>query len=191
MAIGGILYLLDAAWGYGSPELSAPQATLMKMVVEGVMDGNLPWNLVFIGVFTALAAEVLGVPVLPFAVGLYLPIHLSIPMMAGGLVRYAIERKKNISVDKKKETVDGGVLYSSGLIAGEGLVGILLAVLAIIPSKIGGAENVGALLSSFTEGLMSEEAAKLVGIAAFALLVFSLLKFSLWKKQKTEAVDNK
>lgn len=191
VAIGGILYLLDAAWGYGSPELSAPQATLMKMVVEGVMDGNLPWNLVFIGVFTALAAEVLGVPVLPFAVGLYLPIHLSIPMMAGGLVRYAIERKKNISVDKKKETVDGGVLYSSGLIAGEGLVGILLAVLAIIPSKIGGAENVGALLSSFTEGLMSEEAAKLVGIAAFALLVFSLLKFSLWKKQKTEAVDNK
>ena len=87
MAIGGILYLLNAAWGYGSSELPAPQATLMKMVVEGVMGGNLPWNLVFAGVALAVAAEILTIPVLPFAVGLYLPIHLSTPMAVGGRVR--------------------------------------------------------------------------------------------------------
>ena len=75
-------------------ELSAPQATLMKMVVEGVMEGNLPWNLVFIGVFVALVAEILRIPVLPFAIGLYLPIHLSTPIMAGGLIRLFLEKRK-------------------------------------------------------------------------------------------------
>jgi putative OPT family oligopeptide transporter len=64
-AIGGVLILLDKAWGFGTTELAAPQASLMKMIVEGVMDGNLPWALVFIGVFTAVVVEILGVPVLP------------------------------------------------------------------------------------------------------------------------------
>lgn len=184
-AIGGILYLLDAAWGYGSAELSAPQATLMKMVVEGVMGGSLPWNLVFIGVFTALAAEVLGVPVLPFAVGLYLPIHLSIPMAAGGLVRFFIEKRKGLDEKRRKDALDGGVLYSSGLIAGEGLVGILLAVLAIIPLPAKyGVKNVAEFLGAYTSHLFSENTAKLVGLGAFALLIVSLLGFSLWRKQE-------
>ena len=71
LAIGGVLYLLNAAWGYGGAEVPAPQATLMKMIVEGIMGGNLPWNLVFIGVFLAIALEILRVPVMPFAIGLY------------------------------------------------------------------------------------------------------------------------
>lgn len=75
VAIGGVLYLLNQAWGYGSAELPAPQATLMKMIVEGVMQANLPWTLVFAGVFIAIVIELIGIPVLPFAVGLYLPIH--------------------------------------------------------------------------------------------------------------------
>ena len=75
ITIGGVLYLLNAAWGFGSTELAAPQATLMKMVVQGVMEGNLPWNLVFAGAGIAVAVEILGIPVLPFAIGLYLPIH--------------------------------------------------------------------------------------------------------------------
>lgn len=94
------------------------------------MGGNLPWNLVFAGVAIAIVVEILGIPVLPFAVGLYLPIHLSTPMMVGGLIRWFFERKKEY-----KEGVDRGVLYASGLIAGEGLVGILLAVFAVIPKK--------------------------------------------------------
>lgn len=129
LATGGVLYLLNAAWGYGSAELPAPQATLMKMVVEGVMEGNLPWTLVICGVCLAVVVEILEIPVLPFAVGLYLPVHLSTPMMAGGLIRWYVERKKR--------QTGKGILYASGLIAGEGLVGILLAVFAIIPAGNG------------------------------------------------------
>lgn len=116
IAIGGILYLLNAAWGYGSTELPAPQATLMKMIVEGVMGGNLPWNLVFAGAFIGIVVEVLGIPVLPFAVGLYLPIHLSTPMMIGGLVRLFLEKRKNMDEKAKKDMIDNGVPYSSRLI---------------------------------------------------------------------------
>ncbi|MDD6798032.1 MAG: oligopeptide transporter, OPT family [Clostridia bacterium] len=134
VSIGGILYLLNSAWGYGSNELPAPQATLMKMVVEGVMEGNLPWNLVFAGAFIAIVVEILHIPSLPFAVGLYLPVHLSVPIMAGGLIRYYFEKSGNDSSAERKQKVDGGILYSSGLIAGEGLVGILLAIFALIPA---------------------------------------------------------
>ena len=137
VAIGAILYLLSMAWGgYGSNDLPAPQAVLMKMIVEGVMGGNLPWNLVFTGVFIAIVVEVLGIPVLPFAIGLYLPIYLSMPMMLGGALRWFLEKRKYASEKAKNNTVQSGVLYSSGLIAGEGIVGILLAVLAIIPAGV-------------------------------------------------------
>ena len=137
VAIGAILYLLSMAWGgYGSNDLPAPQAVLMKMIVEGVMGGNLPWNLVFTGVFIAIVVEVLGIPVLPFAIGLYLPIYLSVPMMLGGALRWFLEKRKYASEKAKNSTVQSGVLYSSGLIAGEGIVGILLAVLAIIPAGV-------------------------------------------------------
>jgi putative OPT family oligopeptide transporter len=127
--IGGVLILLDSAWGFGSTALSAPQATLMKMIVEGVMDGNLPWGLVFIGVFIAVAIEILGIPVLPVAIGLYLPLELSATIMVGGVVRYVIDRKAS-DKDKKNEA-NGGILFASGMIAGEGLVGILLAILTV------------------------------------------------------------
>lgn len=123
--IGAILYLLNKAWGYGSTELPAPQATLMKLVVEGVMGGSLPWNLVVVGGFIAVIIEIVGIPVLPFCIGLYLPIHLSMGIMSGGLVRLWSDRQ---NIDNKT-----GILYSSGMIAGEGLVGIFLAVLAIVP----------------------------------------------------------
>ncbi len=131
LAIGGVLYLLNAAWGYGTPQLPAPQATLMKMVVEGVMDGNLPWGLVFVGVFIAIFIEIIGIPVLPFAIGLYLPIHMSTPIMVGGLIRVWLEKRKFSDEKQREEFISNGVLFSSGMIAGEGLVGILLAVFAV------------------------------------------------------------
>lgn len=132
IAIGGVLYLLNQAWGYGSVELPAPQATLMKMIVEGVMQENLPWTLVFAGVFIAIVIELLRIPVLPFAVGLYLPLHLSVGIMVGGMIRLYVS-KMQINESEKKDRMENGILYSSGLIAGEGLIGILLAVLAIVP----------------------------------------------------------
>jgi putative OPT family oligopeptide transporter len=127
--IGGVLMLLNSAWSFGSAELSAPQATLMKMIIEGVMDGNLPWALVFIGIFIAIVIEILGIPVLPVAIGLYLPLELSSTIMIGGVIRWFIDRKKT---DEKNKDADNGVLFCSGMIAGEGLVGILLAILAVV-----------------------------------------------------------
>lgn len=97
ITIGSVLFLLDKAWGFGGGELGAPQATLMKMIVEGVMDNNLPWGLVFVGIFIALTAEILKIPVLPFAIGIYLPVHLNACIMAGGLVRLFIENRKCVN----------------------------------------------------------------------------------------------
>lgn len=125
LAISGVLYLLNNAWGFGSSELPAPQATLMKIVVEGVMEGNLPWNLIMIGAAVAIAVEIIGVPALPFAVGMYLPIYLSAGIMLGGVVRFLIDK----FADKVSEK---GILVSSGMIAGEGLVGIILAILEVV-----------------------------------------------------------
>ena len=133
-AIGLIMYLLNAAWGFGSKEIPAPQATLMKLVVEGVMGGTLPWSLLLCGVGIALCIEVIGIPVLPFAVGLYLPIYLSAPIFLGGIIRWFVEKKKaKVSEQEQKETVEKGILYCSGLIAGEGVIGMILAIFAIIP----------------------------------------------------------
>ncbi len=184
IAIGGILYLLNNAWSYGSTELPAPQASLMKMVVEGVMGGNLPWTLVLVGVFIAIVVEVLGIPVLPFAIGLYLPIHLSTPMMAGGLLRMWLEKRKNADEKKKKDDVDNGVLYSAGLIAGEGLVGILLAVFAVIPVGKGSFGDIiaGVLPASFSDNTVL--ISNIVGLVAFALLLLTMLKFTAWRKEK-------
>lgn len=183
LAIGGVLYLLDMAWGYGKAQLPAPQATLMKMIVEGVMGGNLPWTLVGIGAFIAIVIEILGIPVLPVAIGLYLPIHLSTPMMVGGLVKLVIEKKKGLSDKERKNVDENGILYSSGLIAGEGIVGIFLAVLAIIPA--GKEATVGDVLGGFLPGMIPALAnvsvGNIIGLAAFALLTLSLWKFCFRK----------
>ena len=177
ITIGAVLYLLDTAWGFGSKDIPAPQATLMKLVVEGVMDGNLPWPLIFAGASIGLAVEVLGIPILPFAVGLYLPIHLSAGIMIGGLVRLFTEKRKKSSEAEKKAQVDRGILYTSGLIAGEGLVGVLLAIFALI--------NVGG--SSLADIINLSEKVNFGQIGAlvfFAVLVYTLLKYTIFYKEK-------
>ena len=166
LAIGGIMFLLDKAWGFGSKELPAPQATLMKLVVEGVMGGNLPWGLVITGVGIGLAIEVIGIPVLPVAVGLYLPIHLSTPIFIGGLLRAWFDKKGEAG----KEAGENGVLFGSGLIAGEGLMGIILALLAIIPVSKG----VSALSAIDMNGKLGNAGGLIFFVALMALFyVFS------------------
>ncbi|MBQ8528017.1 MAG: oligopeptide transporter, OPT family [Lachnospiraceae bacterium] len=174
-AIGGTLYLLDKAWGFGSAELGAPQATLMKMIIEGVMGGNLPWNLVFIGVVIAIVVEVLGIPVLPFAIGVYLPVQLNACIMVGGLVRLVFEKMKK-EEKEKKEIISDGILFCSGMIAGEGLVGILLAVLAVF--------GVGEMIDISGKLNLPTAVANIGSLVVFALVILSLCKFSLWKKRK-------
>ena len=175
LAIGATLYLLDQAWGFGSEQLAAPQATLMKMIIEGVMESNLPWNLVFIGVFIAVVVEVVGIPVLPFAIGIYLPVQLNACIMVGGLVRLAFD-KMNRKEEEKKLIVNDGILFCSGMIAGEGLVGILLAVLAVF--GVDQAIDLSAYIN------VPEAVSNIGSLVVFALVILSLLKFSIWKKRK-------
>mgnify|MGYP002769734929 FL=1 len=136
-AIGFVLYLLNEAWGYGTEKIPAAQATMMKMLVEGIMNEELPWAMILIGVFVAIVVEILKMPVMPFAVGMYLPFSLSAGIMAGGIVRIFVEKRKGTEAEKKART-DRGLLFTSGMIAGEGIIGILLAVFAVvkIDSKI-------------------------------------------------------
>jgi putative OPT family oligopeptide transporter len=170
LAIGGVLYLLNAAWGYGGAEVPAPQATLMKMIVEGIMGGDLPWNLVFVGVFLALGLEILRIPVMPFAIGLYLPIYLNASIMIGGVVRMFMDGRKKVDAKTKERQTTDGTLFCAGMIAGEGLVGILLAILAVVGVNL-------SLGDKFFFGNIG-------GVVLMALIVLSLLKFSLWKKKK-------
>ena len=173
-AIGGVLYLLDSAWGFGSAELGAPQATLMKMIIEGVMDGNLPWGLVFVGVCLAVVVEILGIPVLPFAIGVYLPVQLNACIMVGGIIRLIFD-KMNKEEKEKEAIITDGILYCSGMIAGEGLVGILLAVFAVV--GIDGIFNISGILN-FSAGV-----ANIMSLVVFALMILCLLKFTIWKKR--------
>lgn len=174
LAIGGTLYLLDSAWGFGSDELAAPQATLMKMIIEGVMDANLPWGLVFVGVFIAVVVEVVGIPVLPFAIGVYLPVHLNACIMVGGLVRLVMDKIKS---DKKDAIVNDGILFCSGMIAGEGIVGIVLAILAVF--GVNQMIDISGVLN------LPAPVANILSLVVFALVILSVLKFSLWKKRGT------
>lgn len=175
LAIGGTLYLLDSAWGFGTDQLAAPQATLMKLIIEGVMEGNLPWALVFIGVFIAVLVEIVGIPVLPFAIGVYLPVQLNACIMVGGLIRLALDKLKR-NKEEKEKIVNDGILFCSGMIAGEGLVGIILALLAVVgfDKAIDLSAKLG--ISPFVSNIGS--------VVLFAIIILSVLKFSVWKKRK-------
>ena len=148
-AVGGVLYLLNSAWGYGGKELPA---------------------LVFAGVFIAIVVEIIGIPVLAFAVGLYLPIYLSAPMMVGGLVRLYFDKKK-MEDSERRDKIENGLLYSSGLIAGEGIIGILLALFAVLHIDL----NISKTISLGNIG----------GVIFYALLTWTLVLFINRKKKSS------
>jgi len=128
-SVAGVAYavsFLHKAYGFGTVDLPAPQAMLMKTVIDGVLSAQLPWALVFIGAAFALVVEMLGIPSLPFAVGMYLPVSTMTPIFAGGLLRRFIERRYRGDAHLARRR-EGGILFSSGLIAGEGLLGVGIA----------------------------------------------------------------
>jgi putative OPT family oligopeptide transporter len=133
-AVAGTVLLLGKAYTFGSPDLPAPQATLMKTVIEGVLSGSLPWGLVGTGSALSICALIAGLPGLAFAVGIYLPLGSLTPIYVGGIVRRMVEaRRKGVAVES-----DPGVLGASGMIAGEGLAGVLIAFLVAGTTKFGG-----------------------------------------------------
>lgn len=139
--VGLVVIMLNNTYGIGTKDVAAPQATLMSMVVKGVMTGQLPWALVFIGATFGIMCELMGLPILPVALGIYLPIHLSVGVLVGGIIRVLVEKKFKKDEEKSKLQVEKGILLSSGLVAGDALMGIVVAGLAAANLNIGFGNN--------------------------------------------------
>jgi putative OPT family oligopeptide transporter len=138
--IGWTTLYLHSVFGIGSADVPAPQATLMATIIKGLLNQNLPWGLVLVGVFVSVTLELCGIRSLSFAVGSYLPIATTAPIFVGGMVRAFVERKTGAAAESE---VGAGTLFSSGLIAGGSLCGILYAVLVgtgriAMPQALGG-----------------------------------------------------
>jgi putative OPT family oligopeptide transporter len=142
-AVAGTVLLLGQQYTFGSPEMPAPQATLMKTVIEGVLSGSLPWGLVGTGAGLSICALIAGLPGLAFAVGIYLPLGSLTPIYVGGITRRIVEAR---SKGKGAES-DPGVLGASGMIAGEGLTGVLIALGAGLGYKPGDTALLGGPLA--------------------------------------------
>jgi putative OPT family oligopeptide transporter len=137
LAMGFTVFLLSSAFGFvkdathPSP-LLAPQANVMSVIVQGVMTGNLPWIPIIVGCMLAAAIELVGISSLPFAIGLYLPLDLSTPIMTGGLIALVVRKISKEEVAKKRE--ERGILFGSGLVAGDALLGVIIAfIIAFFP----------------------------------------------------------
>jgi putative OPT family oligopeptide transporter len=159
--------LLAETFGFGGTELPAPQATLMKLVIEGVLDQQLPWGFVGIGVGIAIVCELFRIPSLPFAVGVYLPVSTMTPLFIGGLLRGLFERRAK-SEAQASERRERGILLGSGFVGGEGLLGVGIAAVAFMqnrkPAGLG------------TEWLGTPGIATLVGLIAFGFFIAGFVR---------------
>ena len=176
LIIGLVVMILHNSFTIGSKALPAPQATMMKMVVEGVMDKTLPWNLVLVGVFISITVELFGFSSLPFAVGLYLPFSLSTPIMLGGLVRWWIESKNKGRVLKEKR--ENGVLYGSGLIAGEATLGVFLALYISMKDRMAFLKKIPTPIIGYEKLGLNETNASILSLIMMGLLTLSLFLIS-------------
>ena len=164
LVIGVTTLYLHNVMTIGSNALPAPQATLMSTIIKGLLSQNLPWGLVLVGVFISITLELCGIHSLSFAVGSYLPIATTAPIFAGGLVRWFVERKTGVAEESE---VGSGTLFSSGLIAGGSLAGILYAVLF-------GRQIINAADDSATLGLIPILHEGTIGMVAAGLLFAAL-----------------
>jgi putative OPT family oligopeptide transporter len=163
--------LLAETFGFGGKELPAPQATLMKLVIDGVIDQSLPWGLVGIGAGIALAAELARIPSLPFAVGVYLPLSTMTPIFVGGLLRWLLTRRQDAAPAEAR--TGRGVLLGSGFVGGEGLLGVGLA---------GAAFMLGRKPDGFGHAWAGDTGAWAMGAGAFAIL-------TVWFARKVRRAD--
>lgn len=188
---GAVVLMLNTAYGIGSEQVVAPQATLMKLVVEGIMTAQIPWTLVIVGAAFAVFCALAGVSIMAVALGLYLPITLSAAVLMGGVIRKIVElysgkdeKSKDASAGKSTDApaeqgmnkaVEKGILLASGLVAGDALIGIVIAAFAILSIDIGfGAKLFPAISSS-----------NLLSFVMFILLGVWIYLFSM-KKDKGE-----
>ena len=186
-AVAGTILLLGQAFEFGTPELPAPQATLMKTVIEGVLSGTLPWGLVGAGASLSLSAMLAGLPGLTFAIGIYLPLATQTAIFAGGLIREGIDRHaaRNSKAgakpgDKARDAGNQGILAASGMIAGEGLAGVAIAMVVALREKFRGSGFAGTLDSvHFAQRNFSHlEGGAALGIG---LGIIALVAYLLWQ----------
>jgi putative OPT family oligopeptide transporter len=171
----------ERADGSRVTKFDAPKATLMSYIIKGILNRELPWGLVLLGVMIAIVLELSGIPSLAFAVGVYLPLSSSSPILIGGIIRWAVDRwiaKKFAGKDLTEEQLvaegdkSAGVLMASGYIAGGAIAGILIAFLAGVPFMAGVNDAIG----KFAERnpLVVGPNADLLSLIPFALLVILL-----------------
>src|SRR5215471_6897232 len=172
LVIGLTTLYLHRVFGIGTPAIPAPQATLMATIIRGLLSQNLPWGLVLVGVFMSLALELCGIRSLSFAVGSYLPIATTAPIFAGGLVRAYVERKTGAAEESE---VGAGTLFSSGLIAGGSLCGILFAVL-VGTGHIAGPQSIGNMVAFLHDGTSGYIASALLFAGLAAILATAAQK---------------
>ncbi len=173
---GATVLLLSNAYGIGSAEVTAPQATLMRLIVEGIMIGQLPWTLVIIGIMIATFCALASLPILPVALGLYLPISLNSAIFFGGIVRNLVDNKFKENELDMNTAVERGTLIASGLVAGDALTGIVIGIFAAVNIK-----------TNFLAGIIPSEGIRnLVSIAIFVLLAIWLYNYSIRFSRNTK-----
>jgi putative OPT family oligopeptide transporter len=168
VTMGFVVYILAESFGIQTPDnpngLLAPQANVMAAIVQGVMTGNLPWGPIMVGVMLAVTIELVGVSSLPFAIGLYLPLSLSTPIMIGGLLSLLV-RKRSRSKAEARQRNERGILFGSGLVAGDALIGVTVAFVIYLSDRY----------RAFYEGYeavpISGAAAPWLSLGAFSALV--------------------
>lgn len=136
VSVGATIILMEKAYGIGTESVAAPQATLMKLIVEGIMTAQLPWTLVIVGAMIAVFCALAGLPILAVALGIYLPITLNTALFAGGIIRDLVERKFKDDPEGKSDAVEKGILLSSGLVAGDAITGIVIGIFAALNISI-------------------------------------------------------
>ena len=173
-----VLILLNNTFGLGSEELPAPQGTLMRLVIEGVLDQNLPWPLLGIGVAIATVAALLGVPVLAFAVGVYLPLETMAAIFVGGMLRWTLVHNQSNAVAEQRR--ERGILFGSGLVGGGGLMGVVLALVVTF--------NNGEKIVGFSKwlGKLTSWAQQSLAFVALAVLVAIM---TLWATRSSREIE--
>ncbi len=167
LIIGLTTLYMHRVFGIGSESVPAPQATLMSTIITGLLNQNLPWGLVLVGIFITVTLELCGVHSLSFAVGLYLPIATTAPIFAGGMVRWWVERKTGVG---QESDVSAGTLFSSGLIAGGSIAGILFAIL-VGTGTIGPFQAIGTAFPFFAQETVVGQLASSALFIALAVIV--------------------
>lgn len=176
VAAGATVFLLHSAYEIGKEQVAAPQATLMRLIVEGIMTGKLPWTLVIIGVIIAIFCALANLPILPVALGIYLPLSLNTAIFFGGIIRKLVEMKFKKDELKLENAIERGTLISSGLVAGDALTGILIGIFAVLNIQ-----------TNFLVGIFTNEAIRnLVSLGVFVILAGWLYRYSINTKDNKE-----